>query len=115
MSHPPAREPRWWSNFVELYYPRVYFGFLDRWAEDKEWFRKFLAALPSKCPFERQYWLGDKYLIYYVPALCKFNPVFAQLMALKIRVMMDEANALSGMEKAKITKDKKDFFNGLVD
>lgn len=90
MNKKRAREPKWWGNFFELYYPRMELGILNKWALEKKWFQNFLNNLPNKCPFERQYWLFDKYLILYVPALCKFNPFFYQLMRLKVLLFEED-------------------------
>lgn len=88
--HKKARNPIWWDKFFEYFYPKVYFGFLNKLIETNPRFRNFVKNLPSKCPFERQYWLWDKYLILYIPALCKFNPTFSQLMELKVKIINEE-------------------------
>ena len=81
-----ARDPEWWGSFFQYYYPSVSFGFIDKLVEEKSWAADFIRGLPSKCPFERQLWLGDV-LILHIPALCKFNPVFPQLMRLKVKLL----------------------------
>ena len=81
-----AREPRWWGEFFEYYYPDVSLGIIEKLALEKEWAADFIKSLPSKCPFERQFWIGET-LIMFVPALCRFNPLFRQLMRLKVKLL----------------------------
>jgi hypothetical protein len=83
-----AREPHWWASFFEYYYPDVSLGIIEKLAMEKEWAAEFIKSLPSKCPFERQFWVGDT-LIMFVPSLCKFNPLFRQLMRLKVKILND--------------------------
>jgi hypothetical protein len=105
-----AREPKWWGSFFEYYYPDISLGIIEKLALNNTRVGEFIANLPSKCPFERQYWIGDR-LIMYVPALCKFNPFFRQLMRLKVRLMVDSANELS---YALPDSPKENFFEGLT-
>lgn len=84
-----ARAPHWWSDIFEYFYPQVELGVITKLARENAKFAKFIKNLPSKCPFERQLWLGDV-LILYVPALCKFNPFFPQLMRLKAELIQGE-------------------------
>ena len=57
------------------------------WIRPNTWTRELAEAwidrIPSKCPFERQLWYGDR-LIMYVPPLCPFNPVSRQLYGIRI-------------------------------
>ncbi len=39
--------------------------------------------IPSHCPFERNIRLGDRTI--HIPALCQINPVYEQLVALRLR------------------------------
>lgn len=81
-----ARDPLWWGDFFEYYYPQVSLGIIAKLAHENPRVNNFIRNLPSKCPFERQLWLGNL-LVLYVPALCKFNPLFPQLMKLKAELL----------------------------
>lgn len=88
-----AHEPQWWADFFEYFYPRVSLGIIDKLARENSTVKNFIRNLPSKCPFERQYWFKDT-LVVYVPALCKFNPLFTQLMRLKAELCCEDIPSL---------------------
>jgi hypothetical protein len=78
-----ARPPKWWGRLVEnlprLYVPALY---PSTWTEEKaKWWVEFI---PSKCPFERQLWYGDR-LVLYVPPLCPLNPLSSQLYEIRLQ------------------------------
>jgi hypothetical protein len=86
-----ARAPKWWLEGVDKL-PKARLP----WLKPKKWDRATAQAwvdrIPSKCPFERQLWWGDR-LVLYIPPLCPLNPVSAQLYEIRI-----EAQAfLSGL------------------
>lgn len=78
-----ARPPAWWGRAVESL-PKFSLPFL----EPKEWTpelaQRWVDAIPAKCPFERQLWIGNT-LVLYIPPLCPFNPVSSQLYAIRIK------------------------------
>ncbi|MGB8701887.1 MAG: Mo-dependent nitrogenase C-terminal domain-containing protein [Thermosynechococcaceae cyanobacterium] len=51
-------------------------------------FAKLLCAMiPAHCPFERDFMLfGHK--LFHIPALCKFNPIYEQLIELRFRALI---------------------------
>lgn len=80
-----AHAPLWWAKLM-LHYPQIHLPLLDQLYEKTSWFKQFIKNLPQKCPFERQIWYNDTLLLF-VPALCPFNPLFSQLINLKLRYM----------------------------
>ena len=83
MNRKRARSPRWWGKLIEnlprLYIPALY---PRNWTREKaEWWVKFV---PSKCPFERQLWLGET-LVLYIPPLCPLNPLSTQLYEIRVQ------------------------------
>ena len=51
-------------------------------------FACFLCRIiPNYCPFESDIKLFD-YLIIHIPPLCKFNPLYEQLISLRIRALI---------------------------
>jgi hypothetical protein len=81
-----AHEPEWWRNLMS-HYPQFSTSVLTHLYEYK-WFRKFLRELSVKCPFERQIWFKNT-LVVYIPALCKFNPFYTQLIHLKVKAISE--------------------------
>jgi len=77
-----ARAPRWWTQFAEGL-PKFSVSFLRPRRWNKELAEKWINAIPDKCPFERQVWVGDK-LVMYVPPLCPLNPLSRQLYSIKL-------------------------------
>jgi hypothetical protein len=78
-----ARAPKWWGRTMESL-PKFSLPFL----EPKEWTpelaQKWVDAIPSKCPFERQLWMGSV-LVLYIPPLCPLNPFSAQLYSIRLQ------------------------------
>ena len=77
-----VRAPRWWLIFGESL-PKFSLPFLrpKRWSKKLAY--KWINAIPSKCPFERQLWIGET-LVLYIPPLCSLNPVSKQLYSIKL-------------------------------
>ena len=77
-----ARPPKWWCELVEKV-PKVYLPWLRPKVWTRELAQKWMDSIPSKCPFERQWWIGDK-LVLFIPALCSLNPLSTQLYSLRL-------------------------------
>ena len=77
-----ARAPRWWGELAERL-PRIYVPFLSPKSWTPELARKWIERVPSKCPFERQFWWGET-LVLYVPPLCPLNPLSTQFYSLRL-------------------------------
>ena len=77
-----ARAPRWWGKFGDRL-PKFYLPYLKpkRWSKKLAY--KWVNAIPDKCPFERQLWIGET-LILYIPPLCPLNPFSKQLYEIKL-------------------------------
>ncbi|WAS06505.1 nitrogenase [Gloeomargaritales cyanobacterium VI4D9] len=41
--------------------------------------------IPSRCPFERTFYVAGKKI--HIPPLCHFNPVYEELVALRLRAL----------------------------
>jgi hypothetical protein len=85
-----ARTPMWWGKAMESL-PKFSLPFL----EPKEWTpelaRRWVDAIPAKCPFERAVWWRGM-LVLYIPPLCPFNPFSTQLYSLRIKAQEYLAN-----------------------
>lgn len=77
-----ARAPKWWGKFLENL-PRLYVPALKPGSWTPEIAQRWVDSIPSKCPFERQLWLGETLLLY-VPPLCPLNPLSAQLYEIRL-------------------------------
>ncbi len=77
-----ARAPRWWGRFAEAL-PKIFVPALVPKSWTPELARKWIERVPSKCPFERQLWWGEK-LVLYVPPLCPLNPLSTQLYSIRL-------------------------------
>jgi hypothetical protein len=90
LSGKKARAPKWWGFFLELI-PK----FRVTWLGPKVWTpelaQKWIKAVPSKCPFERQIWWGDRLLLY-IPPLCPLNPLSSQLYEIRLEAQTYLAN-----------------------
>ncbi|MDY7012197.1 MAG: Mo-dependent nitrogenase C-terminal domain-containing protein [Cyanobacteriota bacterium] len=42
--------------------------------------------IPAQCPFERDIYLGSQKL-FHIPPLCKFNPLYEELVGLRFRAL----------------------------
>jgi hypothetical protein len=78
-----ARPPLWWGKLIDLL-PRCYLPFLEpkRWTPELA--KKWINAIPSKCPFERQIWIKNV-LVLYIPPLCSLNPLSTQLYSIRLK------------------------------
>jgi len=77
-----ARAPRWWQNAVSKL-PKISLPFIGPKVWNKKLAYKWINAVPDKCPFERQLWVGET-LVLYVPPLCPLNPFSKQLYEIKL-------------------------------
>ena len=77
-----ANAPAWWGRFISLV-PQFNLPGLRPQTWTLELAQKWVQAVPSKCPFERQMWWG-KTLLLYVPPLCPLNPLSAQLYSIRL-------------------------------
>ncbi len=60
---------------------------LDQLAVDDPRFARFICKLiPSQCPFERDIVLFKRKLVH-IPAMCKLNPLYDQLVGLRFRAL----------------------------
>lgn len=48
--------------------------------------RRIVKLIPSQCPFAREVRFGDR-VIFRIPALCKLNPLYEQLIFLRFRAL----------------------------
>jgi hypothetical protein len=48
--------------------------------------RSLCKLIPAQCPFERDITLFGRKL-FHIPALCKFNPLYEEVVALRFRAM----------------------------
>jgi hypothetical protein len=48
--------------------------------------RRIIKLIPAQCPFAREIRLFNR-VILRIPALCKFNPLYEQLIALRFRAL----------------------------
>lgn len=77
-----ARPPKWWGRLVDNI-PKVYLPWLTPKSWTEELAQKWIELIPSKCPFERQWWVGDR-LVLFIPALCSLNPISTQLYSIRL-------------------------------
>lgn len=77
-----ARPPKWWGKLVEKV-PKIYLSWLRPTIWTPELAKKWMNTIPSKCPFERQWWVGDR-LVLFIPALCSLNPLSTQLYSIRL-------------------------------
>jgi len=80
--YPRTRPPRWWGVFTSSL-PK----FNLPWIEPKSWTpelaKRWVDAIPAKCPFERE-WRIRGVLVLYIPPLCPLNPFSTQLYRIRI-------------------------------
>ena len=65
--------------------------FLQKWLEsleikEEQTARRIIKLIPAQCPFERTIKLFGRVIIR-IPALCKFNPLYEQLVGLRFRAL----------------------------
>jgi squalene cyclase len=94
-----ARAPKAWGRTVELL-PKIRLAFLGPKTWTPELARKWVGAIPAKCPFERQLWWGDT-LVLYVPPLCALNPLSKQLYDIRLEAQTYLATLQSGRSQFK--------------
>ncbi|MFN9990444.1 MAG: Mo-dependent nitrogenase C-terminal domain-containing protein, partial [Cyanobacteriota bacterium] len=69
-------------------------AWLDRMEPREPAVARFLVRLiPAQCPFERDLKLFGHKLVH-IPPMCKINPLYEQLVALRLRAL----NTLAGQE-----------------
>jgi len=77
---PVFQPPRW-----DLFRPLR--GWLDQLCvQDAQQAHKLCRLIPSQCPFERDVKLLGKTL-FHIPPLCKLNPLYDELVALRFRAL----------------------------
>lgn len=65
--------------------------FLQQWLElleieEEQTARRIVKLIPAQCPFEREIRMFGRVIIR-IPALCKFNPFYEQLIRLRFRAL----------------------------
>lgn len=65
--------------------------FLQQWLElleiqEEQTARRIVKLIPAQCPFEREIKMFGRVIIR-IPALCKFNPFYEQLIRLRFRAL----------------------------
>lgn len=78
-----AKEPRWWKDFIHKI-PQLRIKKLDELEFNQKNAEFICKLIPKKCPFNRQFWVGDT-LVLFIPPLCHFNPFYQQLSDLRLR------------------------------
>lgn len=71
-SFSPLKPLRQWLNQIQV--------------KDPKTARLLCSLIPTQCPFERDIKLGDR-TIFHIPALCKLNPVYEELIGLRFRAL----------------------------
>jgi len=77
-----TRPPRWWGIFTSSL-PKFNLPFLEPKSWTPELAKRWVDAIPSKCPFERE-WRIRGVLVLYIPPLCPLNPFSTQLYRIRI-------------------------------
>lgn len=67
------------------------FSFLRQWLNniqicDRKFAHRICGLIPAQCPFEREIKLSGKTL-FYIPPLCKLNPLYEELVSLRFRAL----------------------------
>ncbi|MDJ0773428.1 MAG: Mo-dependent nitrogenase C-terminal domain-containing protein [Mastigocoleus sp. MO_167.B18] len=67
------------------------FRFLRQWLNniqicDRKFAHRICGLIPAQCPFEREIKLFGKTL-FYIPPLCKLNPLYEELVSLRFRAL----------------------------
>ena len=65
--------------------------FLQQWLEgleikEEQTARRIVKLIPAQCPFEREIQMFGR-VIFRIPALCKINPLYEQLVGLRFRAL----------------------------
>ena len=64
---------------------------LQQWLEgleinEEQTARRIVKLIPAQCPFEREIQMFGR-VVLRIPALCKFNPLYEQLVGLRFRAL----------------------------
>lgn len=60
---------------------------LDNWEiKQEQTARRIVKLIPAQCPFAREIKAFSR-VIFRIPALCKFNPLYEQLVGLRFRAL----------------------------
>jgi Mo-dependent nitrogenase C-terminus len=82
-SHTPPKPPA--KTAIDLLHPVR--QWLDKIEVKDSGFAHFLCKqIPSQCPFERHVQFKGRTLLY-IPPLCKLNPVYDEVVALRFRAL----------------------------
>lgn len=65
--------------------------FLQKWLDgieikEKQTARFIVKLIPAQCPFEREVKMWGR-VLFRIPPLCKFNPLYEQLIGLRFRAL----------------------------
>lgn len=81
------------TDLIQSFYqtPLNPWQFLQQWLDgleirEAQTARRIIKLIPSQCPFAREIQVFGK-VIFRIPALCKFNPLYEQLMGLRFRAL----------------------------
>ncbi|MGV2828524.1 Mo-dependent nitrogenase C-terminal domain-containing protein [Myxosarcina sp. GI1(2024)] len=81
------------TDLIQSFYqkPLNPWQFLQQWLDgleiqEAQTARRIVKLIPSQCPFAREIQVFGK-VIFRIPALCKFNPLYEQLMGLRFRAL----------------------------
>jgi hypothetical protein len=77
-----VRPPTWWLKLVGKV-PQLEIPGLTPRQWTQELARKWIDAIPAKCPFEKE-WRVAGVLVLYIPPLCPLNPISTQLYRIRI-------------------------------
>lgn len=82
--------PKFWTHLESLV-PDIRPLFLNDTVLRTKVLREFIKNLPLQCPFSKAYELelsefGHRVLIYFVPPLCKLNPLYNWIIDLKVEI-----------------------------
>ena len=83
------KNPIWWENLLDAI-PDIRPIFLNQFILDNPTLVSWFKAIPLQCPFNKAWEIrlddGTRHLIYYVPALCKLNPLYNWIVDVKIEI-----------------------------
>ena len=110
------KPPTWWNSLIS-FIPDIRLNFLNLYIKKNNRLRDIVENIPTQCPFEKGYYLvvlEKKILIYYVPALCKLNPLFNWIIDLKVEIF--EQRLFDTQQKSLVlsSEDSLLFVNSLL-